>query len=171
MPRHLPKHMLVALTEPPPPIICHSWKTPSTFSTIGVPEKCKTRAYLTKTKATGLKDIVRPTHYEALTDGATQMKQHADVQHKDMERLSQDWRQGVGIANKYKSCLARLLYLLLEFQHMCEGRLSHISIAKHQIRLLKSAICTVRSTPYRTDLKNCEFETTKIDNTSNENIA
>lgn len=86
------------------------------------------------------------------------MKNHEAVIRTDEERLHQDWRQQVMIADFHVEYKADFICMLLDFQVMYDDNLGSIKIAKHGIELSPSDTKPIHSAPYRADLKAPELK-------------
>lgn len=100
-PRHLPKHMVVAQTDLPPPTIFRCIQTTSNPAAIGIAEERESKTLLTEIKVFGFNDTVGVVQYKAPAGRATQMEGHIDVQNEDTKCLAHGWREEMGIADKY----------------------------------------------------------------------
>lgn len=86
-PRHLPKHMVIAHTEPPPQTIHHRWRTASPPAAIETSNVHMFRTPSTETRAFDLDEVVGAGHYKASVDRTTQIGQRADVQDEDTNAM------------------------------------------------------------------------------------
>lgn len=66
----------------------------------------------------------------------------------DETALTDDWQDGITIADKYEDDSDKILQSLSKFKDMWGGRLGRIKTARQRIKLTSSAIRPVHSIPY-----------------------
>lgn len=99
--QHLPKHMVVAYTEPAPIAIYHCRQNPPNLVSIGTRKVRKSRATSNITIFPNSDSTPVAVCYKALIAWAKKMEQHVDVKNKDVKRFLHGWPQEIGIANIY----------------------------------------------------------------------
>lgn len=165
------------------PVEAHSDRTHRTDPTIYLPltadhsnldaarsfEKHKSKTLFSKTRAFDFDDTVEAINYKAYAEKTAQMERHADVQNEDTKRLAHDWRQDVGIVNKYKLCQTQSLDMFSEFQEMWNGRIEQTVTAQRQIELLEPTTRSLHSSSYLAGPGTCKFEKSEIGTGRNEN--
>lgn len=117
-PRYLPRHMVIAHTEHPPPSVYRCCRTSSHSINVVNPKKRKYRASPTMKIAPEANDTVEPITQKVSVRRAIQIERHVDVQDQNMELFLHGWCQKIGVADKYGSYQTRFFDTFSEFYHM-----------------------------------------------------
>lgn len=111
---HLPKHRIIAYTEPPPSEIRKCQPDARNILLEEPPrsnENRKTATFL----ATTNRSTLSTEHYKANDDRTTHMAQHTTICQEDNKRLAQDWRDKVDLSNNHVENRERFPNMLSEF--------------------------------------------------------
>lgn len=75
----------------------------------------------------------------AIADQASSVNEN-DTKINDDNSSQLNWREETALSEQFNSYCELVLAMMNEFKEMCEGRLEHISAAKHAIELLDPGV-------------------------------
>lgn len=165
-PVRLPKHMIIADSEPLSSAN-HDYQTETQKISVTrtVEAQRKSHANLqgshTSEHIITLEAVVT-VWYKSNKSSTTRMAQHTTVCYEKNKWLTQNWRNQIILPEKHEEYRKSFLNVLSKFEFMWDGVLGTISTARHLIELVNPTTTPVQSDPYLAGPKAREFEKTKI---------
>lgn len=109
-------------------------------------------------------------HYGPAPGRLQQMFQLVTAQQIGHDRLNEDCREGVAIADRYKRHRPKFLKMLEEFETKWEGHLRRITTSRNRSALTSYGVRLVHSIPFQSGPNARQFDANEVDRTLKEDI-